>query len=79
MSGLTGESVEGPGRVTEPCVCGGVIRAEQATWDAVADAVALHNAGPLHTAWRIGLRLVRDERTWGKDGLGVATMMKAVG
>lgn len=62
---------EGPGRRSEPCVCGLVINATDATWAAVAEAVALHNAGPTHTAWRLGMRLARDARTWTRDGAGV--------
>lgn len=66
---------EGPGRRSERCVCGVTITARDATWEAVADAVALHNAGPAHTAWRLGMRLIRDRDTWSRDALGVSRVV----
>lgn len=46
---------KGPGRLEEPCVCGGAIVADEDSWDAVAAAVLAHNRGTGHVAWRLGL------------------------
>lgn len=59
---------------TEPCVCGGCISAPADDWQAIANAVNLHNRSPEHQAWRIGWNLARHPNTWGLDGLGVARM-----
>lgn len=56
---------------TEACVCGGFITAPAGDWDAIATEVRLHNATPMHEAWRLGLHLERKPETWGLDGLGV--------
>lgn len=40
---------------TERCVCGGYITAPADDWDAIATEVRLHNATPMHEAWRLGL------------------------
>lgn len=59
---------------SEPCVCTGRIEAPDGDWDAIREAVAVHNATPQHTAWRLGMRLVRSLDTWSRDGLGVQRM-----
>lgn len=56
------------------CVCGGYITAPADDWDAIATEVRLHNATPMHEAWRLGLRLVRREHSYGRDGRGVWTV-----
>lgn len=50
----------GPGRSSEPCACGGVIEANEPTWEAVAGAVLAHGRGPRHCAWRLGVQTVGD-------------------
>lgn len=45
---------------TERCVCGGCITAPADDWEAITEAVRLHNSGPEHTAWRLGIELVRE-------------------
>lgn len=37
------------------CVCGGSITAPADDWDTIATEVRLHNATPMHEAWRLGL------------------------
>lgn len=40
----------------EPCVCGGVIVADEAV---PGPAVLAHNRSPQHEAWRLGMRMER--------------------
>lgn len=46
---------------TEPCACGGRIAADPAD---PMPAVAAHNAGPEHRAWRRRRRSVEATRLW---------------
>lgn len=54
---------------TERCACGGCITAPADDWAAIAAAVRLHNSGPQHQAWRLGLQLITERYL--RDGLGV--------
>lgn len=63
--------VDRPRLRTERCVCGGSITAPANDWDAIAIEVRLHNATPMHEAWRLGLRLERQDGTTTPDGRGV--------
>lgn len=56
---------------SEACACGSVITAPEGDREAIARAVRLHNAGPAHTAWRLGVALVRERLSEGADGRGV--------
>lgn len=63
--------MNGQGWRTERCACGGAISAPADDWAAITEAVRAHNATPAHTSWRLGMRLERDPRSTGRDGLGV--------
>ena len=68
---LPAPPIEGPGRRQEPCACGGVITAGEATWESVADAVRSHQRSVRHVGWRLGLRLDQEPLSATPDGLGV--------
>lgn len=53
------------------CVCGGTIRAEDGSPNAVTAAVQCHQRSPMHVAWRAGVPLQRLLGTDTPDGQGV--------
>jgi hypothetical protein len=60
-----------PGMRSEPCVCGGTITAPADDWCEIAEQVRRHQAMPEHSAYRAGLRLVREPGTTQADGQAI--------
>jgi hypothetical protein len=56
---------------SEPCHCGGTIRVRNADWCDIVNAVRLHNAGPQHHAYMLGVILDVAPHSVGRDGLRV--------
>lgn len=54
------------------CACGGLLRVPYG--DDPGPVIRVHQGGPLHTAWRMGLRYQKVPGTWQGDGLPVATV-----
>jgi hypothetical protein len=55
----------------ERCMCSGTIRVRNADECDIANAVRLHNAGPQHQAYMLGVLLDVAPHSVGRDGLRV--------
>jgi hypothetical protein len=55
----------------ERCMCTATIAVRNADWCDIASAVRLHNAGPQHQAYMLGVMLDVAPHSVGRDGLRV--------
>lgn len=52
----------------EACACGGSVAAPDGDWPAIAAAVLLHNRGPRHVAYVVGVACEEAEMGEGAEG-----------